>query len=82
MVKSKKVVEIFIKDNGVGIADDIAEKLFEPKFTTKSSGSGLGLPMVNKIIKDYDGSIRFRNNPDKGTTFIITLPLNLEDEDI
>lgn len=82
VVKSKKVVEIFIKDNGVGIADDIAEKLFEPKFTTKSSGSGLGLPMVNKIIKDYDGSIRFRNNPDKGTTFIITLPLNLEDEDI
>lgn len=82
VVKLDKVVEIYVADNGAGVPDEIADKLFEPKFTTKSSGSGLGLPMVNKIIKDYDGNIRFKSNNVGGTTFIITLPLNLQDEDI
>ena len=81
--KKEKVLEIWVKDNGVGIPKEIADRLFEPKFTTKSSGSGLGLAMVNKIVEDYDGSIRFRNNPENnGTIFIVTLPLNLPDEDI
>lgn len=71
-----KYVKILLKDNGTGISDEVSKKLFEPKFTTKSSGSGLGLPMVKKIIEDYNGTIRFKNNPDMGATFIITLPLN------
>lgn len=79
--EKSKVVEIWVKDNGEGISNEISNKLFEPKFTTKSSGSGLGLPMVNKIVEDYDGSIRFKNNPENnGTIFIVTLPLNLQNE--
>lgn len=69
-------VEISVKDNGTGIPDDVSKKLFEPKFTTKSSGSGLGLPMVKKIVEEYNGTIRFRNNPEIGATFIVTLPFN------
>lgn len=74
--KLQKHVEISVKDNGIGIPDEVSKKLFEPKFTTKSSGSGLGLPMVKKIIEEYNGTIRFRNNPEIGATFIVTLPLN------
>ena len=80
--KKDTVVLICVKDNGTGVPDEIADKLFEPKFTTKSSGSGLGLPMVYKIVEEYNGSIRFRNNPEGGATFIVTLPLNLMNENI
>ena len=82
LVKKEKVVEIWVKDNGQGISDEIADRLLEPQFTTKSSGSGLGLPMVNKMVQSYDGNIRFRNNPEGGATFIVTIPLNLPNEDI
>lgn len=82
LVKKEKVVEIWVKDNGQGISDEIADRLLEPQFTTKSSGSGLGLPMVNKMVQSYDGNIRFRNNPEGGATFIVTIPLNLSNEDI
>ncbi|MGI9526495.1 MAG: ATP-binding protein [Weeksellaceae bacterium] len=74
--KEKNHVHIYVKDNGSGVPDEINNRLFTPKFSTKSSGSGLGLPMVKKIVEEYDGRIRFRNNIDEGTTFIITLPLN------
>ena len=77
-----KVVEIAVIDNGIGVPNETAEKLFEPKFTTKSSGSGLGLPMVRKMVEEYDGNIRFRNNPLHGATFIVTLPVNTINEDI
>lgn len=70
---NRVVVEII--DNGTGISDEMIDKLFEPKFSTKSSGSGLGLPMVKKIIEEYDGTIRFKNNINAGTTFIFTLPI-------
>lgn len=74
--KNETHVIIYVKDNGSGVPDDIINRLFTPKFSTKSSGSGLGLPMVKKIVEEYDGNIRFRNNKDFGTTFIVTLPLN------
>ena len=69
-------VNIIVIDNGIGISDEHIDRLFEPKFTTKSSGSGFGLAMVKKIIEEYDGTIRFRNNPTEGASFIISLPLN------
>lgn len=74
--KKQSVVEIAVSDNGIGVPDETAEKLFDPKFSTKSSGSGLGLPMVRKMVEEYNGRIRFRNNPGQGATFIVTLPLN------
>ena len=50
-------VKISVADNGVGIADEVKEKIFEPKFTTKTSGMGLGLGMVKNIVENYLGSI-------------------------
>ncbi|MXV38857.1 GHKL domain-containing protein [Flavobacteriaceae bacterium Ap0902] len=75
--KNESHVNILVKDNGSGVPDEIVDKLFVPKFSTKSSGSGLGLPMVKKIVEEYDGTIRFRNNQGDGSTFIITLPFNI-----
>lgn len=66
---------IIVSDNGTGIPDELVDRIFEPKFTTKSSGSGFGLAIVKKIVEEYDGNIRFRNNSNEGASFIISLPL-------
>ncbi|CAI9429217.1 histidine kinase [Candidatus Ornithobacterium hominis] len=75
LMSNQEVLILKIKDNGTGVSDEVKDKLFEPKFTTKSSGSGLGLPVVKKMIEEYNGSIKFENNIDKGVTFTIQLPL-------
>ncbi len=65
-------------DNGSGIDPSIADKIFSPRFTTKTSGMGLGLAMVQSIIHDSGGTINFESEPGKGTTFIIALPKHSE----
>lgn len=69
-----KFVTVMITDNGEGISDEVKEKLFEPNFTTKSSGSGLGLYMVKNILENANGKIWFKTEIEKGTTFFIKLP--------
>ncbi len=69
------VVTISIGDNGAGIPDEIIGKLFQPYFTTKSSGTGLGLAMTKKIIEFWKGIIWFETKEGVGTTFFINLPL-------
>lgn len=64
-----------IMDNGCGIAEEQREKIFEPRFTTKTKGMGLGLAMVKNIITGFEGDIWFKTELDKGTTFFISLPL-------
>ena len=66
---------ILIEDNGVGIPTEFEGKIFEPKFTTKTSGKGLGLPIVSQIIRNHGGEISLMKNNTKGTCFRITLPL-------
>jgi signal transduction histidine kinase len=66
---------VSISDNGTGIAADVAERIFQPYFTTKSSGTGLGLAMTRKIIEFWNGRIWFETEEGKGTTFFIQLPL-------
>lgn len=66
-------VEFFIKDNGKGISGEDGEKIFEPNFTTKTSGMGLGLSIVKNIIETSGGKIRYNTIPGKGTTFFFTL---------
>ncbi len=68
--------KIMVADNGVGIADANRDKVFEPKFTTKSSGMGLGLGMVKTIVETYGGQIDFTSKPGKGTVFTVCLPRN------
>ncbi|MEX0288938.1 MAG: ATP-binding protein [Flavobacteriaceae bacterium] len=67
-------VKIAVADNGIGIADEFKDKVFEPKFTTKSSGMGLGLGMVKNIVETYGGNIDFTSQPGKGTVFTVRLP--------
>ncbi|MEJ1221621.1 ATP-binding protein [Sediminicola sp. 1XM1-17] len=67
-------VKITVEDNGVGIEDEYREKIFEPKFTTKSSGMGLGLGMVKNIVEMYKGSIDFTSKKDTGTVFTVRFP--------
>lgn len=65
---------IAVKDNGVGIPKAIRAKMFTPNFTTKSTGSGLGLAMVKQIITTHNGEIWFDSEIGKGTIFYIKLP--------
>jgi nitrogen fixation/metabolism regulation signal transduction histidine kinase len=67
-------IKIEVTDNGKGIKEDVKHLVFEPKFTTKSSGMGLGLPMIKNIIEAYEGSIDFSSTEGKGTVFTVILP--------
>ena len=67
-----------VSDNGSGIAPEIKEKIFEPKFTTKNSGMGLGLAMIKNMIESYGGMIYFETATDKGTTFYVRLPIKIK----
>ena len=64
-----------ISDNGIGISAENAAFIFEPKFTTKNSGMGLGLAIIKNIIENYNGTITFVSEEGKGTTFTVTLPI-------
>ncbi|MFY9241578.1 MAG: ATP-binding protein [Polaribacter sp.] len=70
----KNSVKIVVSDNGRGISEEVKNLIFEPKFTTKSSGMGLGLPMIKNIIEAYDGSISFTSKEGEGTEFTVILP--------
>lgn len=68
-------VHINFTDNGMGIPEEIRDRIFLPNFTTKSSGSGLGLAIVNNIVDSNNGKISFTTTTGKGTTFTISFPL-------
>lgn len=74
VAEEEEHVCICISDNGKGIAEENREKIFEPKFTTKSSGMGLGLAMVKNIIENYNGSISLTSKLNKGTIFKVKFP--------
>ena len=69
----EKNLIISVSDNGKGISEDLKELIFEPKFTTKTSGMGLGLAMIKSIIEAYDGSISFSSKEGIGTVFMVVL---------
>ena len=73
--KLNNEVLIQVSDNGTGIEAQNIPRIFEPKFTTKSSGMGLGLGIIKNIIENYKGTITFETEIGKGTVFIVTLPL-------
>ncbi len=68
-------VIIKVTDNGLGIPEELGDKLFMPNFTTKSSGMGLGLAIVKNIVEDANGTVWYETEIGKGTTFIVELPL-------
>lgn len=74
VISDAKNVTILVSDNGKGIPNDVKDLIFEPKFTTKTSGMGLGLGMIKNIIEAYDGSISFTSRVGEGTVFTVILP--------
>ncbi|MGY5148536.1 MAG: sensor histidine kinase [Candidatus Nitrosopumilus sp. bin_68KS] len=71
MSETSESVKISIQDSGKGIADKVGQKIFDPLFSTKQDGTGLGLSSVKNIVEQHKGIIQFKNNP---TTFTITFP--------
>lgn len=73
LITSKNIL-LSVKDNGNGIPDNLREKIFEPNFTTKSSGTGLGLAFVKNSIENAGGKVWFETTIGAGTTFYFSLP--------
>lgn len=67
-------VEIKVSDSGKGILPKDMPRIFDPFFTTKEKGTGLDLSIIYSIIKRHNGKIEVQTEPNKGTTFTITLP--------
>lgn len=74
--KKYKLIRIEIHDNGPGIPEDILQKIFDPFFSTKSQGTGLGLATARAIVAEHDGTIEAASAPGQGTTFRITFPVS------
>jgi signal transduction histidine kinase len=73
--KENNLCKIFVKDNACGMSEETLSHLFEPLFTTKLKGIGLGLPIVKEIIDAHQGKIIVTSKKNVGTTFEIELPL-------
>jgi len=63
-----------ISDTGKGMTEEERQQIFKPFFSTKPSGTGLGLPLVQQVVAEHGGTIRCESAPGQGTTFIIELP--------
>jgi two-component system, sensor histidine kinase FlrB len=68
-------IEISVEDNGEGIAESDKEKILQPFYTTRSSGTGLGLAVVQSIAKAHKGVLWFESDEDEGSTFSLRLPM-------
>jgi signal transduction histidine kinase len=79
-IPADHIVRIEFVDTGIGIAQENIERIFDPFFTTSDTGTGLGLAIVKRLLEAHSGSIECQSAEGKGTTFIITLPV--EDEDV
>ena len=71
-----KEIYIGIKDTGCGIPPYVLERIFEPFYTTKTKGTGLGMMIINKIIQDHNGSINIRSQENIGTEILLSFPVN------
>lgn len=67
-------MQLWVSDTGPGIAEGDLPQIFEPFFSTKAEGSGIGLALVYRVVQDHDGQIEVRSQPGVGTTFLLTLP--------
>ena len=72
--------ELTIGDTGPGMPADVLAKVFEPLFSTKSFGTGLGLPTVRQIVEQHGGKVEIISNPGSGTRVVVRLPNNVTEE--
>ena len=68
-------IEIRVEDTGTGIAEDVLPNIFEPLYSTKSFGVGLGMSVVRQIMEQHGGGIKVASEQDKGTTIVLWVPL-------
>ena len=68
-------VEIAVEDDGIGIPNELQPRLFDPFFSTKESGSGLGLALTQQIVRDHGGDLRVESAVGRGTTFTVSVPV-------
>lgn len=73
--KVRQVLRISIEDDGIGVASEFRDKIFDPYFTTKSYGTGLGLAIVSKIVEEHEGYMSFISELGKGALFEVFLPM-------
>lgn len=71
-------IQFVVTDNGAGMSELVREKIFEPFFTTRSNGTGLGLAVVESVIRAHGGIVQCDSVPDQGTEFQVTLPLEYD----
>jgi two-component system sensor kinase FixL len=71
-------IQVSVKDNGCGIAESLDSELFQPFFTTKKEGLGVGLSISRSIVENHGGRMWYVRNPSGGTTFAFTLPVRAE----
>jgi signal transduction histidine kinase len=76
---TEETLQLEITDTGGGIADDQIKKIFEPFYTTKEQGLGLGMPYAKKIIEEHGGSVSLNTRSGEGTNIRITLPANMKE---
>jgi two-component system, sensor histidine kinase FlrB len=69
-------LQLLVQDQGVGMSEEVRARIFEPFFTTKSSGTGLGLAVVDSVIRAHGGRVSCESKPSVGTVFSVLLPLN------
>ena len=69
-------LEITVADNGPGIAEEEREQVFEPLFSTRSFGVGLGLPLVKRIVEQHEGTLSLQEAPSGGAEFVVRLPMD------
>ncbi|MFO8032180.1 MAG: ATP-binding protein [Desulfohalobiaceae bacterium] len=74
--KQEGQIRISVSDTGAGIAQSELERIFDPYYTSKKSGTGLGLAVVDKIIQAHQGRIKVQSAPGQGSTFVLLLPVN------
>ena len=73
-IPGRKFINVCVADNGPGIPKDKRDQIFNPFFTTKDKGAGLGLSISHNIIKAHQGAVNFETEEGKGTQFTVTLP--------
>jgi signal transduction histidine kinase len=78
---SDDALEVRIEDEGAGIAEESLPRLFEPFFTRRKGGTGLGLPIVQRIVEAHGGRVTAANRLHRGAVFSVVLPLAANDRE-
>jgi signal transduction histidine kinase len=74
ILEDQETVRVAVRDHGTGIPSHLRETIFNPFFTTKPKGTGLGLPITHRIVTEHGGTLEFGPAPGGGTTFLMVFP--------